>query len=227
MDDIETQQLALERKILDLSLDRLIELAKHLKVYEDGDGRLKVLKNVRRKVEEDVEHAEDQLSVLNQINEFIGRDEQDQETDEYANAKKQLEEMQESFNKQMELQKKQIEEATAKLESLKAAQTDGSSNETVSTHHQADNSVFRREFKIVGSIGGEKDKLSYVGLMRQIDSGLPNVFKEDEIIDAVIRCINSSTKLKSYLEIMQDITLHKLCQILRVHYQEKTATELY
>ena len=237
MEEIESQQLKLERTILDLSLERLTVLATHLEVNVDGDGRLTVLRNVRRKVEENVESAEDKLTVVNQIIEFIGslyteQLEQDKEITEYVKAREELERMREEFNKTMELQKKQIEEATAKLSTLKEKEPiqESTLHGTVSTNStpNVDSvSVFRREFKIMGSIGGEKDKLSYVGLMRQIDSGLAKGYKEPEIIDAVIRCINSNSKLKSYLEIMKDITLQKLCQILRVHYQEKTATELY
>jgi len=86
----------------------------------------------------------------------------------------------------------------------------------------------RREFKIIGSIGGDaKDKLSFVGLMRQIDNAVAKGYQESEIVDAVIRAISSSSKLKTYLEMMTNITLQKLRQILRVHYNEKTSTELY
>ena len=87
----------------------------------------------------------------------------------------------------------------------------------------------RREFKISGSIGGEnqKDRLSFIGLMRQIDVGQTKGYKEKEIIDAVIRAVNPSCHLKGYLEIISSMTLQELTQILRVHYKEKTSTELY
>lgn len=52
-------------------------------------------------------------------------------------------------------------------------------------------------------------------------------YKERKIIEAVVCAIYSGSKLKSYLEMMTDITLPKLRQILRVPYQEKSGTELY
>ena len=43
-----------------------------------------------------------------------------------------------------------------------------------------------REFKIAGSIGNEsqKDRLSFIGLMRQIHDGLAKGYKEKELINA-------------------------------------------
>lgn len=85
-----------------------------------------------------------------------------------------------------------------------------------------------RDFKIIGTIGGEsKDRLSFVGLMRQVDNALMRGHKESEIVDAVIRAVNANSKLKSYLELMPEISLQKLRQIIRVHYREKSSTELY
>ena len=63
--------------------------------------------------------------------------------------------------------------------------------------------------------------------MHQIENGLKNVYTEDEIKEAVIKAINLALSLRSYLEGMADLTLAKLRRIMRSHYQEKTATELY
>ncbi|CAH3162778.1 unnamed protein product, partial [Pocillopora meandrina] len=50
---------------------------------------------------------------------------------------------------------------------------------------------------------------------------------EDEIKEAVIKAINPALSLRSYLEGKVDLTLAKLRRIMRSHYQERTATELY
>ena len=44
--------------------------------------------------------------------------------------------------------------------------------------------ALRRDFKIMGVIGGEeqKDRLSFVSLIRQIDAGMDKGYKEREII---------------------------------------------
>ena len=89
--------------------------------------------------------------------------------------------------------------------------------------------ALRRDFKIMGVIGGEeqKDRLSFVSLIRQIDAGREKGYKEREIIDVVIRAISPSLKLRSYLETMKVLTLAKLRQMLRTHYKQKSGTELY
>ena len=90
-------------------------------------------------------------------------------------------------------------------------------------------SDFKREFKIIGQIGepGQKDKLSFVSLARQIEGALQKGYKPPEIVDAVVRAINPGMRLRSYLEGLEGLTLPRLRSILRSHYQEKSTTELY
>ena len=89
--------------------------------------------------------------------------------------------------------------------------------------------VFRREFKIKGQIGapGEENKLSFISLARQIESGLERCYPETEIIEAVIRAVGPGIALRSYLEATPGITLAKLRQILRSYFRENSATELF
>lgn len=89
--------------------------------------------------------------------------------------------------------------------------------------------VWHKEFKISGQIGdpGQKDRLTFSSLARQIEHGLLKGFPETEIVDAVIRAIVPGMQLRSYLEGKNDLTLPTLRRILRCHYQEKSATELY
>ena len=90
-------------------------------------------------------------------------------------------------------------------------------------------SKFKRDFKISGQIGdvSQKDRLSFSSLAHQIENGLKNDYTEDEIKEAVIKAINPALSLRSYLEGKADLTLAKLRRIMRSHYQERTATELY
>lgn len=89
--------------------------------------------------------------------------------------------------------------------------------------------LYRRDLKIVGQIGepNQKDKLGYASLERQIQRALKKGYDEGEVVEAVIQAIVPGTKLKSYLESRVDLTLQALRQILRTHYIEKDATELY
>ena len=47
------------------------------------------------------------------------------------------------------------------------------------------------------------------------------------IVEAVIRAVSSNLKLRSYLEMMNDMSLVLLKQILRAHFKEKSGTEMY
>ena len=89
--------------------------------------------------------------------------------------------------------------------------------------------VLRREFKIHGVVMGDnfKDGLSFVSLARQIESGIKAGYKESEIVEAVIRAVSPSLKLRSYLEMIQDLSLSRLRQIMKAHFKQKSATELY
>ncbi|CAB4042096.1 Hypothetical predicted protein, partial [Paramuricea clavata] len=90
-------------------------------------------------------------------------------------------------------------------------------------------SMLRREFKIQGHIGepGHKDKLAYQSLISQIEIGLQKGYTEEEITHAVVRAVQAGLQLRSYLEGINGLTLPRLRKILRFHFQEKSATELY
>lgn len=88
---------------------------------------------------------------------------------------------------------------------------------------------WRRDYKISGQIGepGQKDRLTFSSLARQIENGLSKCYPESEIVDAVIRAIVPGLQLRSYLEGKSDLSLPTLRRILHSHYQERNATELY
>ena len=69
--------------------------------------------------------------------------------------------------------------------------------------------------------------MSFTSLAHQINAGLKRGYKEEEIIEAVIRAINPGLRLRSYLEGKPDLDLARLRKILRSHYQERGATEMY
>lgn len=95
--------------------------------------------------------------------------------------------------------------------------------------HRQITSVWQKDFKISGLIGdpGQKDRLSFSSLARQIENGLNKGYSEQEILDSVVRAITPGLQLQSYLEGKAGLTLPMLRRILRSHYQEKNATELY
>eukprot|EP00112_Aurelia_sp_Birch-Aquarium-sp1_P003997 Seg1452.4 transcript_id=Seg1452.4/GoldUCD/mRNA.D3Y31 product="Retrovirus-related Pol polyprotein from transposon 17.6" pseudo=true protein_id=Seg1452.4/GoldUCD/D3Y31 len=90
-------------------------------------------------------------------------------------------------------------------------------------------SILRREFKISGQIGepGQHDKLTYVSLIHQIDSAIEKGFTEREVTDGVIKSISPHSSLRNYILLLPSRSLSKLRQILRVFFQEKTASDLF
>jgi len=89
--------------------------------------------------------------------------------------------------------------------------------------------VLKKDFKIHGVVGADstKDSLTFISIMRQIDTGLTTGYSEHEIIEAVIRAVSVNSRLRPYLELVSDLSLTRLKQILRVHFKQKSCTELY
>ncbi|XP_044171203.1 uncharacterized protein LOC122955528 [Acropora millepora] len=116
-------------------------------------------------------------------------------------------------------------EKTEPLEALEDKKT------TVKTEQKPAVSIskFKRDFKISGQIGdvSQKDRLSFSSLAHRIKNSFKNDYTKDEIKKAVMKAINPALSLRSYLEGKADLTLAKLRRIMRSHYQERTATELY
>ena len=52
-------------------------------------------------------------------------------------------------------------------------------------------------------------------------------YSESEVVEAVIRAVSPALKLRSYLEMIPDLSLSRLRQILRAHFKQKSGTELY
>ncbi|CAH3039210.1 unnamed protein product, partial [Porites lobata] len=90
-------------------------------------------------------------------------------------------------------------------------------------------SILRRDFKIQGVVGdpGQKEKLGYQALISQIEAGLTKGYSDKEVVSAVVRAVQPGLQLRSYLETMVDLTLPRLRKILRFHFHERNATELY
>lgn len=86
-----------------------------------------------------------------------------------------------------------------------------------------------KEFKIHGKIAerGQKDSLTFSSLIRQIERGKERGYKESEVVSAVISAVSPGLPLRGYPEDKKELKLPQLRRILRVHYQEKDATEMY
>ena len=90
-------------------------------------------------------------------------------------------------------------------------------------------SMFAREFKVSGQIRepGQKNKLTYVSLIHQMDSGLERGYSDKDVCDAVIKAISPHSSLRNYILTLPQRVLKILRSILRVFFQEKTAANLF
>ena len=143
--------------------------------------------------------------------------------EELEKAQSDLLEMQKKFEEMMEEQEKAVKIAQEKLELSKKIA------ETIPNATTIDVSKLK-DFKIKGQIGqpNQRDKLSYISLLSQINAGVEKGYSETEICYAVVNSISGDLTIRKYLEtIMKDLTLTKLKQHLRAHFKQKNSTELY
>ena len=204
---MEKLQLQLASKICSIDMNGLVELAAHLSVEFKELGKLALSKKICEEVENSLTETKDKVYLVGLLA-FLNGKPPPLEPDTTAN-KEQVKVKHESLN-QLGMLKEKTETKEPKV------------NLDVSK-------VLKDDFKIHFVVAGDnfKDGLSFVSLSHQIDAGLKAGFKENEIIDAVIRAVSPILQLRSYLEIIQDLTLTCLHLIMKAHFKQKSGTELY
>lgn len=86
---------------------------------------------------------------------------------------------------------------------------------------------YKRELKISGNSGESSNCIGYMSFLRQVESAVQKGYSDREIVDAVIKSIQTGTKLKGHLEGRDSLKLPTLQVIIRAFYKEKSPTELY
>ena len=78
-------------------------------------------------------------------------------------------------------------------------------------------SLLMKELKIKGQIGeaNQKDKLTYVSHIHQIDEAQETGYEESEIVSSVIRAMIPSLALRNVLESTPNLSLNQLLQYLK------------
>ena len=238
--ELEELQLQVEGGICKLPISEMEQLAKHVGLESreyKGKTKLAMARVVRDKIEDEMGKTESKIEYFKELWNFISgtpppleESHSADENKESVKAKVEYEALRKQFEEMMESYTKAAKEASVKLEGTKPTSASAKKTKEGNIVSLVDvKTALRRDFKIMGVIGGEeqKDQLSFVSLIRQIDAGLEKGYKEREIIAAVIRAISPSLKLRSYLETMKEVTLPKLRQMLRAHYKQKSGTELF
>lgn len=221
---MEQLQLQVEARLFDQDEGKLAEMMELLGIEDDvaGKTKMQLIKIIRKEIDGKMESDEKAAyACLEQLLAYVkgtvppleqaaGSTEETEKKPVAEGAKSK------KMGSGEETNKEQVEQDTGNILS-----------QLVGT--KAAPSLLRREYKLSGQIGepGQTEKLTFVSLMHQIDSGLKRGYKESEIVDAVIRAISPHSSLRSYVETLNDLSLAKLRRILRVHYREKAASEVY
>lgn len=224
----EEKLIQLDSKILSLGVADVKKFALHLKIEEkigEGNKKLAMIKEIRLALENNLEiltDDEERIGYLEGLIDFLSKitptENVNRDTSEQSNKEKEI----------LELQK-QMDDLLAKQTQIKSQLATTESESIQLPTVSIKKSILHRDFKIQGQVGdaAQKDKLGYQSLISQIEAGLSKGYSEREVVDAVIRAIQPGTQLRSYLEGMVGLTLPKLRKILRFHFHEKSATELY
>ena len=90
-------------------------------------------------------------------------------------------------------------------------------------------SALKKDFRIIGQVGqgGNKEKLAFSGLCRQIDEGLCKGYTEREITSGVLNVIYPASCLSGYLNTVKDLSFVQLKSILHTWLSEQSSSELY
>ena len=86
------------------------------------------------------------------------------------------------------------------------------------------------DLKISGKIcdfGKKEGSISFTSLVHQVENAINVGYENYEIVDECIKVIEPGSKLRSCLEGKPDLTFPGLRKILRPHFGEPSATELY
>ena len=245
MAEIEDLQVELESIICVQKLERLIDLAKYFKLEIDPEVKTKltVIRLLRKHIDETIANEpgiSPQEQFLKDAASFLtGEPPPLEHAEEIAKLQKQYDELKTKSEQELSDVKQKLD-ALQGPTALKA-KCNESTHETDTTVKQADEGKvqlssaallsLKREFKISGQIGdpGQTEKLTFVSLTNQIDYGIKCGYPEDEIIAAVTRSIAPQNFLRSYIENerLKDLILAKLRKILRLHFREKSAPEVY
>ena len=240
--DLEEMELETDELILLSTTEDLQRVAQKLGLAQElyvGQSRARLVKAMRNYLAQKMDASLFRMvkaelkgpPPLEGVEEENLEESEDYERSRLSQAQKEFEEMQKSFDLMMMKQKELLDQARDNLQLVQESQGMRDITPPIKkTQPDLDlSAALRRDFKISGQIGlpGQKEKLSFVSLIRQIENGLSKGYKESEIVDAIVRAISPGVQLRNYLETTQDLTLPKIRKIIRSHFMEKTSTELY
>ena len=73
---------------------------------------------------------------------------------------------------------------------------------------------------------GQKDKLSYISLLKQIEAERDKGYSDKEIVNVVLIAITPGLYLQNVLETTENLILSRLMKFLQPHFVERYAADL-
>ena len=88
--------------------------------------------------------------------------------------------------------------------------------------------MLRKKLKIKGQIGEahQRNKLTCVSLIHQIHEAQEAGYDESEIVNSAIRVMSTSLTLRNVLESTSNLSLQRLLQFLKSHFEETSVTDM-
>ena len=101
--------------------------------------------------------------------------------------------------------------------------------QNVSMQELLQSSTLRKDLKISGIIGGsrEREQVTYMGLLSQVDEARVKDYTDDEIARAVRKIVAPGCSLRTLLDAKPDMTLQNVLALIRSFLKEKSSTELF
>lgn len=228
--------------LLELEHTHLVQVCQYLKCPEPAEGgfscknRRALIRMAERKLEE-MEESEEEDWVCDYLRELLSFMEEMRGAQKQVNIdpdQSHLSDLKEHYFLLQRSQEQALRDLEEKMRRLSDRLTP-LNHSTPEARHTTPHVpplpevTLRREFRISGQIGegGQKDKLSYTSLIHQMEAGLRKGHSEEEVMEAVIRAVTPGLHLRDMLEIKSNLTLSILKTILKGHFREDSASDLY
>ena len=157
-----------------------------------GKSRIQVIKIIIKTIEEKLEEESDQTVKTDLLNGIRLKLLDEPPPFEMSESEKQMLALEQQYAALKERQEKEMKEIELKMAEMKKispgiTSDKAKTSEEIKIVDTINPSLLRREFKISGQIGepGQTEKLTFVSLTHQIDSGLKRGYKENDIVDAI------------------------------------------
>ena len=219
--NVDELELELEEKYIASDLASLQAIARNLELTTTAGytSKLSIIKDLRKHTDS-CDNIEEKVNLFKNILGFFGGGGDSSESNDQIDNKKIIEGQVEILEAQLNNLKMELGQSVGEQKNNAASLLEQTLSRT----------MLKKEFKITGMIHDQKsDKpsLNYISLIHQIQAGQRANYSDAEIISGVIKSMTPGLKLRTVLETLPNLKLPRLRLMLRSHYSEKSAAELF